>query len=176
MNSTSDDVLAPQSGPSDVVQRRTIVKGAAWSIPVIASVVATPAATASTGVVDGFRVDGTCGLLGALGPGFTVAAGTSPIPVGTQVVLESTSVLTVNLVSLSGQGLADVDLLSSNRLGITLTQEIPAGGQMNIRWLLSVTVLTTTTASLTLPAGSTAGAGTKAQGGLRQTLVLCTPS
>lgn len=176
MNHAADDVEIFLSQESAVVQRRTIVRGAAWSIPVIAAAVASPAALASTNVVDGFRVDGTCGLLGTLGPGFTVAAGSAPIPVGTQIVLQSTSVLTVNLVSLSGQGLADVELLSSNRLGITLTQAIPAAGQLNIRWLLSVTVLTTTTATLTLPGGHTAGTGTKPQGGLRQTLILCTPS
>ena len=127
MNHISDKAESMSSTESGVVQRRTIVRGAAWSIPVIAVAAGMPAATASTGgPVEGFRVDGTCGLLGTLGPGFTVTAGTSPIPVGTQIVLQSTSVVTVNLVSLSGQGLANVELLSSNRIGITLTQAIPA--------------------------------------------------
>ncbi|WP_424936250.1 MULTISPECIES: hypothetical protein [Bacteria] len=163
----------------DGVSRRTLVKGAAWSLPVIAVASAAPMAAASTpggGVVEGFSVDGSCGLLGALGPGFTVKAGTTPIPVGTTIRIHTTGLAKVDLVSLSGQGLADVTLIGSNDLGVTLTGEIPAQQQMNIAWLLSVTVLTTTTATLTLPTGYTAGQGTKSQGGLSQTLVLCTPS
>ncbi|MDR6867255.1 hypothetical protein J2Y69_001856 [Microbacterium resistens] len=158
------------------VSRRTLVKGAAWSLPVIAVAAATPLAAASTGTVEGFAVEGTCGLLGALGPGFTVKAGTTPIPVGTTILVQTSGVLALNLISLSGQGLAELNLLSNKQIAITLTAPIPAGSQLNIQWLLSVTVLTTTSATLTLPTGYTAGAGTKSLGSLRQTLILCTPS
>jgi len=159
------------------VSRRTLVKGAAWSLPVIAVAAATPMASASaTNTVEGFSVDGTCGLLGVLGPGFTVKAGTTPIPVGTSIQIHTTGLAKVDLVSLSGQGLANVTLIGNNDLAVTLTSEIPAQQQMNIQWLLSVTLLTTTTATLTLPTGYVAGQGTKAQGGLSQTLVLCNAS
>lgn len=42
------------------VERRTIIKGAAWSVPVIAAAVATPLATASTPTEEGagFRFNG----------------------------------------------------------------------------------------------------------------------
>ena len=95
---------------------------------------------------------------------------------GTTIQIHTTGLAKVDLVSLSGQGLANVTLIGNNDLGITLTSEIPAQQQMNIQWLLSVTLLTTTTATLSLPTGYTAGQGTKAQGGLSQTLVLCNAS
>ncbi|MFB7843208.1 hypothetical protein [Microbacterium sp. NPDC056052] len=153
------------------VQRRTVLKGAAWSVPVVAAAAATPFAAAST--INGFSVDGNCGLLGALGAGFTVTAGSSPIPAGTQITIHSTALVSLNLISLSGQGLAQVSLLGPNDAVITLTSPIPAGGTMTIQWLLSVSVLTNTTATLTLPAGDTAGPGTKSVGTLQQTLILC---
>src|SRR5690606_40135099 len=68
------------------VERRTIVKGAAWSIPVIAAGVAVPGATASGQAPWNVSIDGQCvanvGGTGQLAPGFRVVAdpGTEPIP------------------------------------------------------------------------------------------------
>lgn len=68
------------------VERRTIVKGAAWSIPVIAAGVAVPGATASGQTPWNVSIDGQCvanvGGTGQLAPGFRVVAdpGTEPIP------------------------------------------------------------------------------------------------
>ncbi|QPZ37470.1 hypothetical protein [Paramicrobacterium chengjingii] len=165
-------------GTNRGLSRRTMVKGAAWSVPVIAVAAATPAAAASEDtVVNGFQVAGTCGLLGTLGAGFTVAAGDTEIPAGTQItIVTDATIANVNVVSLSGQGLANVDLLSEDTVAITLTEAIPANGQMNVQWLLSIGLLTDTTATLTLPAGYTAGTGTKPQGTLSQTAIICNAS
>ncbi|MCE4027824.1 Cys-Gln thioester bond-forming surface protein [Microbacterium sp. Au-Mic1] len=43
--------LDNEQGPKKVISRRTIVKGAAWSLPVVAAAVAVPAHAASNGVV-----------------------------------------------------------------------------------------------------------------------------
>mgnify|MGYP001030763765 CR=1 FL=1 len=163
------------------VERRTVLKGAAWSVPVIAVAAATPFAAAATGApeqVNGFQVDGSCGLgnLGLLGPGFTVTAGTSPIPQGTQIIIDSASVISADLIGLgANESLADVTILNGNAI-VTLSSELPATETLEIKWLLSVTLdlgTVGTTATLNLPSGYTAGSGTKSTGTLSQTLVLC---
>ena len=159
------------------VSRRSLVKGAAWSVPIIAVAASTPIAAASNEtVVDGFSVDGSCGLLGAVNAGFIVKAGTTPLPVGTRILVTTNrTIADVNVISINGAGapLADIDLLSSGSISVTLEEEVPAGGTFNLGWLLSISVLTNTTATLTLPTGYTAGDNVKNTGTLEQTLILC---
>ena len=83
--------------------RRTVVKGAAWSVPVIAAAVATPLAAASTVDVGAFALDGSCGVLGVLGPGFTLTAGpTTPLPVGTSILINGTGIANIGVFSVTG--------------------------------------------------------------------------
>ncbi|MCT2086764.1 hypothetical protein M3D75_11615 [Microbacterium enclense] len=48
------------------VDRRTIIKGAAWTLPVIALAVAAPAAAASTVDAGPYVLNGSCGTTGVL--------------------------------------------------------------------------------------------------------------
>lgn len=160
---------------SKEVGRRTVIKTAAWSVPVIAAAVATPFASASVApaAVNGLRVDGSCGLLGVLGPGFTVKAGSTPIPAGTVITIKSSGLLSVSAISLSGQGLANINLLNSNTVAITLAAPLAAGQTMIINWLLSINLFSEQTATLTLPTGYTLGTGCKPTGTLNTTLIFC---
>lgn len=64
------------------VQRRTVVKGAAWSVPVIAAAVSVPM-TAATPTFDVRIVSERCNLLGLANPPyFTIEAATGTIPSG----------------------------------------------------------------------------------------------
>ena len=160
------------------IERRTVLKGAAWSVPVIAVAAATPLAAASTATaVNGFQVNGVCGLLGAVAPGFNIAAGSSPLPVGTQITI-TTGGVNVSLIGLGAQsGLATVAVGGTGTQIITLTQALPANTTLSARWLLNVSALSTVSATLSLPTGFVAGTGTKATGGLTNAvLVTCNAS
>jgi hypothetical protein len=94
MNSGDNQVDEPQ-GEGRSFKRRTVVKAAAWSVPVIAAAVATPLAAASGGPWN-VRISGDCvldaGGTGLLAPGFQVVADspTDPIP-GVLTVTETAS-------------------------------------------------------------------------------------
>ncbi|MCS3841751.1 hypothetical protein [Microbacterium sp. AK031] len=130
------------------ISRRTVVKGAAWSVPVIAAAVATPLASASTaldltivGNCSGdFRAAGLAsGIIDQLATvlglepaarNFTVTAGSTAVPAGTVLTLDNSGVLNVGLIGVTGA--LDVSALNIVSLGggvtqITLQQELPAG-------------------------------------------------
>ena len=84
------------------MSRRTVVKGAAWSIPVVAAAVAFPGASASTGVPEwNLQVTGSCaGLIGITsGGGFILSnTGGKPIPAGTVFTWEEEYAITGTLL------------------------------------------------------------------------------
>lgn len=152
--------------------RRTIVKGAAWSVPVIAAAVATPLAAASNVEVGAFELDGTCGVLGVLGPGFTLqASATAPLPVGTTVTITGSGIANIGVFSVTG-GTANVAVLSGTSRQITLTAALPAGATIAFRTTLSISVAFTLNAVAALPAGFD-GTGAKTAGSVNSTLILC---
>ncbi len=151
--------------------RRTIVKGAAWSVPVIAAAVATPLAAASGDAGD-FQLDGTCGALGLLGVGFDLTAGAVDLPTGTTVTVTTSGIANLGLLTATG-GLADVTLLGATGNVITLTAPLPAGTTLSLRTTISLGIGSTLTGTTGLPAGYTAGAGAKTAGSVEQLLVLC---
>lgn len=152
--------------------RRTVVKGAAWSVPVIAAAVATPLAAASNVEVGAFTTSGTCGILGVIGPGFTLtASATAPLPVGTTITITGSGVANIGVFSVTG-GTADVSVLSPTSRQITLTSELPAGATIDFRTTLSISVAFTLNEVVTLPAGYTA-TGAKTTGSVSSTLILC---
>ncbi|WP_368498748.1 hypothetical protein [Herbiconiux sp. A18JL235] len=155
------------------VDRRTVMKGAAWSLPVIALAVATPAASASgTTDIGAYALNGSCGTLGILGPGFTLTAGaTEPIPANTTVLINGSGVANIGVFSVSG-GTANVAVLSGTSRLITLTSAVPAGATISFRTTLSITVAFTLNATATLPTGYV-GTGGKPAGSVTSTLVLC---
>jgi hypothetical protein len=154
--------------------RRTVIKGAAWSVPVIAAAVATPLAAAS-GDIGAFSVDGDCGVLGLglLATGIDVTASpTAPIPAGTTITLTGTGLANIGVISVTG-GTADVAVLSPTTRVVTLTAPLPAGSTLSLDTTINVSVLWTLTAVAALPAGFTA-TGAKTSGSTSGTLVLCT--
>lgn len=164
------------SSPSRSVSRRALVKGAAWSVPVIAVAAATPLAAASTATnVGDFALNGTCGVLGLIGPGFTLTAGSAPLPAGTIINITGSGIANIGVFSVTG-GTATVNVLSGTSRQITLTAPLAAGATMDFRTTLSITVAFTLSASTTLPAGFVAGGGAKQTGGVSSTLVLCSAS
>jgi hypothetical protein len=151
--------------------RRSLVKGAAWSLPVIAVAVATPLASASTVDVGAFHLNGTCGVLGVLGPGFTLTAGPTPLPVGTTVVITGSGVANIGVFSVTG-GTASVSVLSGTSRSITLTSAVPANATIAFRTTLSISVAFTLSAVTTLPADYTS-TGAKPAASVSATLILC---
>lgn len=164
------------STSSRSLSRRTLVKGAAWSVPVIAVAAATPLAAASTATnVGDFALNGTCGVLGVLGPGFTLTAGAAPLPVGTIINVTGSGVANIGVFSVTG-GTANVNVLSGTSRQITLTAPLAAGATIAFRTTLSISVAFTLSAATTLPAGFVAGGGAKQSGGVSATLILCSAS
>ncbi|GAA4486050.1 hypothetical protein [Microbacterium panaciterrae] len=159
--------------PARGVSRRSLVKGAAWSVPVIAVAAATPLAAASTATnVGNFSLDGTCGVLGVLGPGFTLTAGAVALPVGTVINITGSGIANIGVFSVTG-GTANVNVLSPTSAQITLTAPLAAGATAAFRTTLSISVAFGLSATLTLPSGFVAGPTAKATGGVNATLVLC---
>ena len=153
------------------VSRRTLIEGAAWSLPVIAVAVASPAASAS-GDIGAYSLNGTCGVLGVLGPGFTLtASATAPIPAGTTIAITGSGVANIGVFSITG-GTATVTVISPTSRLITTTADIPAGSTMAMRTTLSITVAFTLSGSTTLPEGWT-GTDGKPNGTVTSSLVLC---
>lgn len=162
--------------------RRTVVKGAAWSVPVIAAAVATPLSAAVSTALD-LTIVGTCagefraaglaapvlnGLTAILGldPAtrtFTVTAGTVPVPVGTTFLLSNSGLLNVGLITVTGD--IDVSALDIVNVGGGVTsftlQEALAPGESFVLNLLpavvDVKVAATQTLSLSTDA-TTSGA------------------
>ena len=142
------------------VSRRTLVKGAAWSLPVIAVAASTPLAAASVapfnatvtafcendydlsvlqGLGLGILLPAVQTALGVLGltpgatRGFTVTATTGDIPAGTQYLLtDPNGLLTVSgLESVIGAGVAGVVASGADYL-ITLTNPITNGNSFEV--------------------------------------------
>lgn len=167
-----DKFVPFEDNSEKIVSRRTIVKGAAWSVPVVALAVASPAAAASTVDVGALRLVGSCGTLGVVGPGFTLQAGpTVPLPAGTTITVTGSGVSNIGVFSVSG-GTAAVAVLSGTSRQITLTAPLPAGATLAVRTTLSISVAFTLNAVATVPAGYTA-TGAKTAANVNSTLVLC---
>ncbi|SDY80728.1 hypothetical protein [Herbiconiux ginsengi] len=157
------------------LDRRTLLRGAAWSVPVVALAVATPAAAASDIEVGAYQVVGTCGIQGVQGPGFLLTASSSAaLPVGTTVMIVASGVANAGVFSVTG-GTASQQILSGTARLFTLTAALPAGATMAFRTTLSTSVSFTLNASTQVPTGYTAQ-GAKTTGSVNSTLVLCSGS
>ncbi|HVJ62020.1 MAG TPA: Ig-like domain-containing protein [Tahibacter sp.] len=121
--------------------------------------------------VGAYHINGSCGTLGLLGPGFTLTAGSAPLPVGTTVTITGSGVPNIGVFSVTG-GTANVAVLSGTARQITLTSALPAGATMAFRTTLSITVAFTLSGVTSLPAGYVA-TGAKPTGSVSSTLILC---
>ncbi|OOB89630.1 hypothetical protein [Rathayibacter sp. VKM Ac-2630] len=166
----------PTPAPLDaerIVSRRSVTAAAAWTVPVVAVAVATPSAAASPDTAGAFQMNGTCGLVGVLNPGFVLqASATAPLPQGTTITITRGGGLNVGVFDVTG-GAVTLSLNTTSTKGYTLTAPLAAGASISFRTLLQLTVATTViTASVTLPAGYVAGAGAKAAGTLTDSLLI----
>ncbi|WP_382308444.1 hypothetical protein [Herbiconiux sp. UC225_62] len=161
--------------PKRGVDRRALLRGAAWSVPVVALAVATPAAAASDIEVGAYSLNGACGTPGVLGPGFILTAGPGGIPVGTTILVTGSGVANIGVFSVSGSGTASVAVLSGTSRLITITGAVPGGATIAFRTTLSTSVAFTLNAATTLPADYIA-TGAKSTAKVVNTLVLCTAS
>ncbi|TQL54054.1 hypothetical protein [Subtercola boreus] len=168
---TDDEIET--TGAKRLIERRTVVRTAAWSVPVIALAVAAPMAAASGDIdLGAYQLTGTCGILGVVGPGFTLTAGPAqPLPVGTTVVITGSGVANIGVFSVTG-GTASVSVLSGTSRQITLTSALAAGATLAFRTTLSITVAFTLNAVASIPTGYAATGG-KAAASVSSTLVLC---
>ena len=122
--------------------------------------------------VGAYHINGSCGILGVLGPGFTLTAGpTTPLPVGTSVVITGSGVPNIGVFSVTG-GTANVAVLSATSRLITLTSALPAGATIAFRTTLSISVAFTLNGVTSLPTGFV-GTGGKPAGSVSSTLILC---
>ncbi|MCJ1702983.1 MULTISPECIES: hypothetical protein [unclassified Rathayibacter] len=109
--------------PENSLSRRSLAKTAAWSVPVVAVAIATPAAAASNATVD-IVVSRACRTLtlGGSVPRFTVSAVTGNIPAGTTFTLSSPRLANVS-VSAAG---ATVGVLVNNTITFTIATATPS--------------------------------------------------
>jgi hypothetical protein len=171
---TENEFATPEKA-SGSVARRSVIRAGAWSVPVVALAIASPAAAASTIDVGAYHINGTCGVLGVQGPGFTLTAGPSqPLPVGTTIAITASGIANSGVWSITG-GTANVNNLSGTSRLITLTSALPAGATLAARTTLSITVAFTLNAVVTLPTDYIA-TGAKSTGTVSSTLILCSGS
>lgn len=120
-------------GPS----RRNVLKGAAWSVPVIAAAAATPLASASVPPAQqNVIVTASCYGINILGigqsfPQFTITAVGAPIQAGSTFQLTGTGIANLTFGGISGLGV--LNFLNANTAVFTLSQAIPAGGSITLQ-------------------------------------------
>ena len=141
------------------VPRRSVAKGAAWTLPVVAIAAAAPVANASTPVQD-VVVSASCYGLNIAGiglsfPQFTITAIGAPIAAGSTFTLSSSGLANVTLGG--DTGILDIGILSNGSRVITVKKTIPAGGSatLQITGLLSAQVLKNYTLSVKTIIGNT---------------------
>ena len=106
------------------------------------------------------------------GPGLLPSASApAPPPSATAIDTTGTGVANIGVFTITG-GTATVTVISPTARRITTTSDIPAGAAIAMRTTLSITVAFTLAAATTLPDGWT-GTGSKPNGTVTSTLVLC---
>ncbi|MFD6700963.1 MULTISPECIES: hypothetical protein [unclassified Microbacterium] len=130
----TDERVTPHAARTGIIRRRTVIKGAAWSIPVIAAAVAAPARAASgqgnvvvTSSCWGLTILG----IGASFPEFHIAAVGETISAGSTFILQGTGL--ANLVFGGTMGLFDIHLVDGNQAVVTLRRDIPAGTSLTLQ-------------------------------------------
>lgn len=155
------------------LNRRSVVKGAAWAMPVVAAATLVPLASASTVPTWNVAITGTCsGNFKAAGLGsallnrltttlgldeavreFTIMATQGTVPTGTEFSFASGGLVNVELLTVSSSLGANALSIVSVGSGavLTLTQDLPEGGFITIDLLSGVAdVKLAGTTSLTL--------------------------
>ncbi|WP_029088392.1 hypothetical protein [Brevibacterium album] len=157
------------------LSRRTVAKGAAWSVPVIGAAVAAPLAAASVQApLEGIVVEGRCAGLGLLGRHFRVTASADPIPAGSVLTVRKEQGVGLSLIdwNLEGfGGLLSVSVIDSNTVAYTFADDWSGRGTLGSA--VNVDLAVRLYATLELPSGYEAGETSKLAGSIRNTLVVC---
>lgn len=148
------------------ISRRTIARTAAWSVPAVAVVAATPAYAVSAHWDAAISRQCSSGLLTSTSRvGFTVTnVGTATMPTGTQFNLVIGGLVSLDLFTHSGD-LINLNVIGAVQLGMTTVytfqtvSDVPPGGTATLTLpssLLNVKLLTNYTLSVltTEPAGA----------------------
>ncbi|WP_146077959.1 hypothetical protein [Pseudoclavibacter sp. AY1F1] len=155
--------------------RRSLIRNTAWAVPAIATAIAAPLASASTSAdidVGAYVNRGSCGVLGVIGPGFTLSASsTVPLPVNTTITIIGSGIANIGTFSASG-GTASITTLSGTARQAVLTSPLPAGATLALRTTLSISVAFAMNAVVSLPSGYI-GTGAKSAASVSSTLILC---
>lgn len=160
---------ASQSDPAHLnsgVSRRFIVKGAAWSVPVVSLAVAAPSAAASPTAL---RLAGDCPRRS-----FTLTASpTGEIPTGTIIeAVGSGGLVATALVGGTVAGVAAQVSTKSKTVTFTLTSPISAGNTAEFAVIVRASA-GRLEGSVLLPAGADPGAGAKTTGWIDWTATSC---
>lgn len=156
--------------------RRSLLRVGVWAIPAVTVTAAAPAFAAASGDLGAFRLSGSCGISGVLGPGFVLTAASAALPVGTVITVTGEGVANIGVFGVSGGATADVNVVSATTRSIILTSPLPAATSIEFRTTLSLSVLFRLTGVVTLPPGYTA-AGAKTTAAVRvAVLVGCSTS
>ncbi|WP_353115181.1 hypothetical protein [Microbacterium sp.] len=113
------------------LSRRTIVKGAAWSVPVVAAAAAVPMASASVPIPQqNVIVSASCYGINILGfgqsfPQFTITAVGNTVRAGSTFLITGTGI--GNLTFGDTNGLGVLNFLNGSTAQFTLARDIPAG-------------------------------------------------
>jgi hypothetical protein len=158
------------SSASRGLSRRALT-AAAWTVPVVAVAVATPAAAASTDDIGAFVLAGSCGNAGITGPGFTLRAGSGDVPVGTTIVIVGSRVASIGVFTATSD-IVTISSPSSTARLVTFIGPLPAGAFLGLRTTLSLTTAFVLTATLTLPDGYV-GSGAKSAASVSSDRVFC---
>lgn len=170
------ELITDHSTANAGMDRRTVIKAAAWTVPAIAIAVAAPRAAASTSDVGAYSLSGSCGAPGIQGPGFVlVASATAPVPTGTTVLISGTGVSSIGVFSSTPSGMTTQTRLSGTATQFTLTADLPAGTAISFRTTLSTSARWTLNALTTLPEGYTA-TGAKSDAVVTSSLTGCSTS
>lgn len=155
------------------MDRRRLMKGVVWAAPT--AIVATSApALAASNALEGITVTGRCGGLGALGQGFAIVApANSPIPAGSVLTIERSRGVSLGVGSWSLGGfdsLATLDVVN-NRI-TRLDFHADWSGTGSVGAVLTVGLLITTTATLSVPHGYELGPTSRPRGRIQQSLLI----
>ncbi len=129
---------APEADPSTVkseLSRRTVTRSAAWSVPIIAAVVAAPAASASVIVPQDVIVSASCYGLNILGfgfsfPQFTIEAQNVDILPGSTFTITGSG---VGNLTFGGYAGLNFNFVGTNSALVTTTEVIPAGTSTTVQ-------------------------------------------
>jgi len=112
------------------ISRRTVAKGAAWSVPVVAVAAAAPAHAASAPTTGDVIISVACNTLELLGsvPTYTISVTGTTLGAGSTFIMGGPALANVQL---NGSGLS-VGLLSNGQRTLTTSDDIAPGGSVSV--------------------------------------------